>query len=311
MPVFNKRAYLETCLGSVLAAEERDAGVEVIVVDNGSTDGSLELVRALCAGRARVETHAGGTIAAVRNAGARVASAPIFCFLDCDVVVPEDYFARLRAVFERKDVAAAGCRVDYPTDGPWVEAVWHRMHRTRVEGFQHYINSANFSVRRDAFTAVGGFNEALTTGEDAELGMRLNQAGHRIWETQSLVVVHVDNPRTLSAFLRKEIWHGLGMFGTMRLSLLDRPTIMMFVHLILMVAAGVQLGAGRGGIAARLAVALLLVTAVPAVTVLYRMRSGARGVPFLPAVALYEVYYLARLIALARIARGSMSRRPA
>lgn len=312
VPVYNKRPFLAQAVGSVLEAAEADGHVRVTVVDNGSTDGSIETLRGLCEGRARLLEHPGGTIGAVRNAGARTGDAPIVSFLDCDCVVPRDYFDRLRRALRDPSRAATGCRVDYPTDGPWVERVWHALHRSGItDGPRAYINSGNLAVRREVFDAVGGFDEVLVTGEDAELGQRINARGLVVWEAHELVVLHLDNPRTLRAFFRKEIWHGQGMLGTLRLWPPHLPALSTLLHFACLVAAVGTLAAAPIPVVWRLAGALGLAFTTPVLVVAYRALTKRRAVPWIAATILYQAYLLARLVAVAQIAGRALRPRAA
>lgn len=299
IPVGNKRPFLERCLRSVLEAAEASPLVRVTVIDHGSTDGSNELGAALCRGRARHLVIPGGTISAIRNAGARMADAPILSFLDCDCVVPRGYFDAVRRVMANPEVAAAGRRVDYPADGRWLERTWHAMHESVSEGFRKYLNSGNFVIRREVFERVGGFDEALETGEDSELGQRLNALGFRIWESADLAVLHVDNPQSIGAFFRKELWHGRGMLGTARMWPPQLLLLSVILHALLLVAAAGWVALGSGALAARMAVALGLAFGMPVLAVLFRVGVRRRRVSWLSAVVLYQAYLLARIGALA------------
>lgn len=299
VPVFNKKLFVERSLCSIFEAAAHTTSVQIIVVDHGSTDGSLELGRQLCKGRARHIVHLGGTIASVRNAGARNCTGSIVSFLDSDCLVPIEYFAYLQEVLARCDVDATGCRVDYPENGPWVERVWHEMHRApEKDGLRAYLNAGNFAVRRSAFEAVGGFDESLITGEDAEIGQRLNDGGFRIWESRRLVVLHLDNPRSIPAFYRKEVWHSLGMLATVRSWPPDRPVLMTVFHFVLLCGVILILCMAPLGFGTRILVGGLLAFLVPATTVIYRAVVARRSFNWLQGLLLYQVYFLARIRAL-------------
>jgi glycosyltransferase involved in cell wall biosynthesis len=309
VPLRDKRAFLEASLGSILAAAARHGAVEILVVDNGSVDGSLDAAQRMLGGRGRVESAPGVRVGAVRNLGARRTTAPLLSFIDADCVVPEDYFVAVEHLLSDGSCEGAGCWVDLPADGPWVERVWHQLHYREREGRCPYLNTASFAVRRQAFDAVGGFDESLESGEDAAIGMRLNDAGFRLFESRRLRVLHLDNPRTLRAFYRKEVWRALGMFATVRRTSLDRPTAMTFLHGALLIAAVAIVVAAPLGWSGRVALAAAALVAVPAVTVSYRMAAGRRLTALLPAVVLYWVYYAARLTALARLTWRALARR--
>lgn len=99
MPVFNRVALLRKSVESVLRAAHAAGGVEIICVDQGSTDGSAEWLRQQQG--VRVISHPNGTIAAQRNAGAVESHGELLCFLDSDILVPEGYFSAVRRVLIR------------------------------------------------------------------------------------------------------------------------------------------------------------------------------------------------------------------
>lgn len=269
---------------------------EIVVVDNGSTDGSLEapVFRDVSA---RVLRVSGPSIGAVRNAGAAATRAPILAFIDADCVVPEAFFVEVARLLEDSRIDATGYEVRLPDDGSWIERVWDAMHAGAGDGPRHYLNSASFVVRREAFERLGGFDERLVTGEDTDFCLRLTRAGGRIWGARALQAVHLDNPRTLPAFFRKERWRGLGGLTRTILSSRSRTALMLLAFSMALVAAVavlfVPLAPGQ-----RIGLALLMAGAVPAATVAYRARQARRSVPWIPAVVLYFVYYVARLSAL-------------
>jgi len=181
-------------------------------------------------------------------------------------VIPGDYFHRAAAVLAAGGADATGSRYALPTDPPprWIERTWHELHWRPGDGYVPYVPAGNFIVSRAAFEAVGGFREALATGEDAELCQRLGAAGYRIYEAQSVVAEHLGNPKTLRAFFRQQVWHGLGQFGTVRRAALDKPVAMTALHGLLTLAgcAGLALGPGPAG-ARVLAAAVLTAAARP------------------------------------------------
>jgi GT2 family glycosyltransferase len=292
--------FLEAALGSVLRAASQSPGTEVIAVDHRSADGSSELLQASFGPHCRIVPVDAGTPAAVRNAGVAAASGTVLCFVDADVVIEPGYVARALEILDRTGAAATGCTVRVPATDSWIARVWDQLHRPTGDGWRAWLASANLVVRRDAFVRVGGFDPELETGEDAELCQRLRAAGHRIYESAALDALHLDNPGSLGAFFRKEAWRALGMLGTARRSPVDRPTLMMLVHLVCLCLAGSLLV--RWGLSFVSSVlAFALVFAVPAVTVVYRCAAGRRLVEPLRPLLLYQLYYLARLRALLQL----------
>ena len=306
IPVRDKAGFVERCIGSVIQASLSRADCEVIVVENGSSDGTAEQVDRLFTGRASVIHSSATSIGMARNEGARKARGSVLCFLDADVVVPPDFFDRVDRVFQMP-VAAAGCIVALPESG-WITRTWGDLHDRGVANLTSLINSADCCVRAEPFWQVGGFDQSLVTGEDADLCLRLIEAGHQLLEAPMLQVVHLDNPENLAAFARKEVWHGLGAGATVRTNRVDRPFVMTLAHALLLAFGLLVLALGRFSLPAWV-LALASWFAVPMLAVQYRRVLANRPPPLVQSLVLYQVYFLARLWALL-LALAGRSRSP-
>lgn len=313
VPVYNKRALLESAIGSIVAAAEAHGATDIRLVDNGSTDGSFELLNSRFADKVTVLRLSDGSIGAVRNLGARMGTADIISFIDCDCLIPISFFTILEEVFDRTAAAAAGRRIVLPPNPTWVESTWDHMHQDGLDGERTWINSANLAVRRRVFETVGGFDEALETGEDAELCQRIRSAGGKIIQDQRLSVAHLDNSKSLPAFYQKERWRGLGMFGTVSTSSLDKPTAITLSHFFLLCVAVAIIALAPFRWQSRILIALTLVLVAPVATVVYRKRSSIHRFNLLHATVLYQLYFLARINAILMVvwrrARAIIARR--
>ena len=299
MPMLDASRFLSRSLPPLVEIVEHDTAVELILVDNGSRDGTPELARSLVHGRARILHAPARTVAGVRNAGAAVARGNFLAFIDADCVAQPGYVAGVRSAFERDSVAASGCIYDLPPDPSWVERAWHRLHARMSAGPRPYLNGGNLVVRRDAFEQVRGFDESLVTGEDADLGERIRRAGWEVWQSPSIRVCHLGNPVDVGGFFRKQVWHGLGPLQ------FDRPTLMALVHGVLLVLGAAGLVGGLLRRSPSLIVGgLLAVNAMPAVAVLFRAVQGGWHWPPLGGLPLYHLYLLARLQALRLLLLG-------
>jgi glycosyltransferase involved in cell wall biosynthesis len=302
MPVLNAARFLPTTVPAIGAAVEAHGSAELIIVDNGSTDGSWAwLVANAPRGTSLVQEH-GVRVGAVRNAGVRHARGGVLSFLDADCLVGPDYLRRAEAALARSGCAVTGSRYALPDRPHWIERSWDALHAGRGDGAVPYINAGNLVVRREAFEAVGGFDPALESGEDAELCARLRRAGYCLSQAGDVRAVHLGNARTLGAFYRKQLWHGMGALGTARLERLDRPLLMTLVHVAVVAAAAVAAFLAPWSTAARAGLLGAALLAVPLATVAYRV-AATRGLAGAPGGAvLYLVYFTARTVALIRLA---------
>lgn len=308
VPIYNKLALLGPALTSIFDAAEHHGRVEVVLVDNGSTDGSYE--HALSYGDRAVVLRAAGTVAAVRNAGARAGGAPYLSFLDSDMVVPRDFFVRLEAAFAGGVAPALGCECHLPDDPHWVERQWHLLTVPEDDGYRHYLNSGNFALTRELFDRVGGFPEECVTGEDTEICRRILAAGGTIYQSQRLATKHLGNPKTIGGFFRRMRWHGLSASDGRRIMWHQKSTVMTVANAALVAAALVLVLRGTRW---SLWTAGALVLAVPTATYVLRLTRVRRAVNPLTALVLIEVYYAARLAALggivARLSRERLAGR--
>lgn len=303
IPVYNSLAELPMVLEAVFRAASRHGRTEIILVDHESTDGSWEYLEQRFSGRTVLCRCDRDSISAVRNYGAARAQGEFLAFLDSDCVVPPDYFVAAERVLRERAVAATGCEVEIPPDPHWTERAWQDLHAARRDRYVTFLNSANFVIRADIFRAIGGYDEGIATGEDAEICQRLGLHGHRIWESQEVRAVHLRNPKSATGFFRRQVWHGAGMFDSNRAAGLDKPTAMLMLHLLLTGVGGTALFVPGVTLLTKTAGLFLSQLAVPSLTVAYRYTTVRRVRAPGTSVFLYWLYYWARAKALYGILR--------
>jgi glycosyltransferase involved in cell wall biosynthesis len=306
IPTRNKKPFLAACLQSVLSAVRTYRNAEILVVDNGSTDGTNDLLRNLASPGVVTLSSDAATVSGVRNCGAAVARGQILCFLDSDCIVPENYLERIRDAFWTSQASAVGHFVSYE-ETTWMDRSWHRLHFIVRDGPVRWLPGACFNVVAEVFRSLGGFREDLESGEDVELAARLSRSGHLVCSSSSLVITHLDNPRSLAEFYRKEVWRGLG--GTVGEGPVpDRVLLMSLAHLGLSVGAILVILFAPLGAPPRIGLGIAMTAAIPAIAVLYRIsrvRRGGMNVSarreLLPGMVLYWLYLLARAEAAFRV----------
>lgn len=206
IPTLNEGDYIGPCLQS-LRDHAADWISQVIVVDAGSSDGTVEI--AANAG-ATVLIQARNTIASQRNHGAAHTNAELLAFLDADCTIEPGWAENAISHFDDPEIVSAGAPPDIPDlQTSWVQRTWCFIVRHPQSTVQDvaWMASANVWVRRTSFREIGGFDESLETCEDSDLGFRICELG-RIVSDPSIRVRHHREPRTLLALFWKEIWHG-------------------------------------------------------------------------------------------------------
>jgi glycosyltransferase involved in cell wall biosynthesis len=307
MPVRDSMRFLPRVVPPLIEAGRHHGGVLFVFVDNGSTDGSHEYLQSLTANDVRVIRRDAVSVGALRNLGATHGEGAYLSFIDADCEIGAGYFAAALGDLETSGAAATGYPYALPASPGWIERIWYDLHHRDVARDVTYLNAGNFFVRRAAFERVGGFRDDLRSGEDAELGQRMNDAGDRIHANPAVRAVHLGNPGTVRDFYRRAVWHGIGMFGTVRRGSIDKPTAMMAAHIVATLAGVVALVLLPAPVTVRVSVLGLLQLVVPAVTVIYRAVLVGRLPAPVHAVFLYWLYYWARIHSLMLIARGHSS----
>lgn len=196
VPFYNRCADVEPCLRS-LQAQKLSAGrtFEIVAVDNGSTDGTLEALRR--AG-VRVFTCSRRGPAAARNEGLRHARGEIVAFTDSDCIAEPGWLADLiRPFHEQQDVVFSGgpilARTMRPPGARFVEeqgVLDQWLLFSGAPGFPSFFATANAAFRSQAIRDAGGFDESLIAGEDADLCWRIVERGGSIAYCHKAIVRH-------------------------------------------------------------------------------------------------------------------------
>jgi GT2 family glycosyltransferase len=194
IPVHNGGTKFRRCLRSLAASAT--APEEIIVVSDGSSDGSCHLAEQFGAQVIRTPSPLGP--ARARNLGARAAKGNILFFYDADVTIPQDALNRIVDTFQANPAIAAvfGSYDDAPYEknflSQYKNLFHHYVHQTAKAEASTFWSGCG-AIRREVFLAMGGFGEEYRrpTIEDIDLGYRLKKAGYRIRLLKGLQVKHL------------------------------------------------------------------------------------------------------------------------
>jgi glycosyltransferase involved in cell wall biosynthesis len=202
VPVCNGEAFIAACLDSLI--NQQVAPREIIVVNNGSTDATEQIVKNYKTVIIVDEPIMGASRA--RNRGAEVAQGSVLAFLDVDCIARADWVEQGWNALTYTDadglvgfsqgisrnIYADFFQRSYDRFIPEIQCTDGRLRK---------IDTKNFFLRRRVFQAVGGFDIAIGNSEDVDLGIRLHIGGYRVVYELSVVVSHV-NPVRLSSCIR-------------------------------------------------------------------------------------------------------------
>jgi GT2 family glycosyltransferase len=184
--------------------------VEVIVVDDGSTDDSAAI--ALAYGFSVISTENRG-LSSARNTALDAATGEIVAYLDDDAMPEQQWLLHLVEGFQREGFAAVGGpNLPVPGDGLVADAVamgpGNPVHVLLSDREAEHIPGCNAAFRADALRSIGGFDPRFrTAGDDVDVCWRLQDAGGRIGFAAGAVVWH-HRRRTIRGYLRQQRGYG-------------------------------------------------------------------------------------------------------
>ena len=205
IPAFNEACYLSGTLESIQRASEHlrsraDVAVEVIVVDNNSTDETATVAGDMGATVVREPVRG---IGRARNRGASVAQGDVLVFVDADVYVPTTLLNTINEVTSYPACLGGGVEVEYRPQRRVMRLYlrcWQQLARLTA-----MVQGATQFCRRSAFESAGGYDESVWIGEDVDFFWSLKKLAK---ETRQRVQV-VRSPRVLPStrrFDKPPVW---------------------------------------------------------------------------------------------------------
>jgi glycosyltransferase involved in cell wall biosynthesis len=203
IPTLNEGKVISRCMKSLSKQTYKD--FEIVVVDSGSTDGTLEIVKRY-KGRVIYEPRRGVPLA--RNRGVRESKGDIVVNTDGDSAYPSDWLEKIAKHFEDRDVVAVGGPI-----APDENTLKHRLiFKVTTNYFARFakwfgfvvFQGSNSSFRKDAYKKAGGYNEKIRTLDDNEFPNRIKKLGKVVFDP-SLVVVTSTRRFDKAGYLRETL----------------------------------------------------------------------------------------------------------
>lgn len=292
IPAYNEEKYIRACLESLCRQSIDREKYEILVIDNGSIDNTVSIANEYSN---NVEVHPKINVGAVRNKGAEIASSDMLIFIDSDCVVDSNWLERaMELASNTKYQEVFGGTLRLREKPGWIEKYW-LLENDNPKRQRHLVGGC-IIMSKHIFQEIGGFNVHMTSGEDSDLSIRLENNGTRVNISNNVSVVHLGNATDIITFLKRQAWHSENYFKFLFKSLRD-PTfyiIMLFALSVLglaseMATSGISLG--LFAYLVPLSIAILLTSAKR----LYSRQYLPRPAEIIPIIILDMLYLSGRL----------------
>jgi cellulose synthase/poly-beta-1,6-N-acetylglucosamine synthase-like glycosyltransferase len=193
VPAYNEATRIRACLASLRAQDYPADKLEIIVVDNGSTDDTFDILRATPGIRALRETTPGSY--AARNLALESATGEVVCFTDADCSADPAWVRHAVGYLGPEDVGIVAGHVELDFG--------HRLRLTAAELFERCFSfkqaenarrsvcvTANWTSRRSLIRKFGGFDASVKSGGDHRLAAQIAAAGLRVVYARDAIVRH-------------------------------------------------------------------------------------------------------------------------
>lgn len=211
VPAYNSANTINDCLNSLIHQSINKEDYEVIVIDDGSTDNTGDIVKRFPV-KYVLQLNQGP--AAARNHGAREAAGTIILFTDSDCVPASNWIEEMVRPFEVSGIAAV--KGAYRTSQRSFAARFAQIEfeerfeiLKRAESID-MVDTYSAAFRREIFWQEGGFDESFPSAnnEDTDLSYKLSSAGRKMVFNPKAIVRHLRHPDTLWRYARQKFWRG-------------------------------------------------------------------------------------------------------
>jgi len=214
IPTRNEAATIERLIHAVRRQQAGNVEIEVVVVDDGSADDTVDRARQAGARVVQLEAQgSGGNPAAARNRGAEVATGDPLVFLDADCMPTATWLRAFLDAHAAGEVVVGGA-LDLPPGLPASARCdyycgWYLIHSRRPRGYVPHHPPPNLSVRRDVFFDTSRFTEHQPfsfTNEERIWQGEVRRAGHQILFEPDACAFHYNRPGYANLLRRNYRW---------------------------------------------------------------------------------------------------------
>jgi len=205
VPVYNGESTIKKCLDSIMALDYPLEKLEVITVDDGSTDKTMSILKNY---PVKLIPKDHGGYPSTMNAGLRVAIGEIRVIVDADTYVEKDWLKKILEEFKDDKVGIVSGYVATKPDAKfWARIVGFESedrYDQMKSKYVDFITSTSTAYRKGVFDQVGLFNEVLKRGSDEDLAQRASKAGWKIVLKKEALCYH-DWSSSVKKYFRKQM----------------------------------------------------------------------------------------------------------
>jgi glycosyltransferase involved in cell wall biosynthesis len=207
-PVYNREETISKAITSVL--EQTFADFEMLIIDDGSTDATLEMVQSFSDNRIKImKTPKNDGAAAARNLGIQAANGSYISFLDSDDFYQPDFLQESFNILEKSSE-----KIGFM----WTGLLWNENNTIKQEFWEPKFNTSSYitflnslhigtnsgiTVKREVFDVCGYFDENLKAAEDTDFFLRITQQFDYKYSPKYLITINRDGKDRLSKDLKK------------------------------------------------------------------------------------------------------------
>lgn len=211
VPAYNSENTIGRCLSAIEAQDYPKRLFEVIAVDDGSRDGTAEIIKQHGV-KYFWQTNKGPATA--RNKGVEKATGEIILFTDADCVPEKNWIREMVRPFENKEVVAV--KGAYRTGQKEIVARFcqiefeERFEMLKKAASIDMIDTYSAGFRKEVFDKMGGFDTSfpVANNEDTELSYRMSAKGLKMVFNPNAIVSHLNHPASIKRYARIKFWRG-------------------------------------------------------------------------------------------------------
>lgn len=216
IPTYNRKERLIKCLSVLLKQNYPKEDYEIIIVDDGSTDGTKEAIAALKDVSIKYYQQKNKGPGAAINTGANIAEGGILAFTEDDCIVGEDWLKNVMVLFKNYPNAAA---FTGPCLTAGLEKISKKIAYRKQENIKKMdlkkldtflnIGNGSYAIKKEIFLKMKGYDENFRTQEDWEFNIRLLKERYEIYITNKLEAIHYPRQNLKDSFIKAYI-QGMG-----------------------------------------------------------------------------------------------------